>query len=178
MFANDVPLQDWCRLFNVKVSHNLKEFVVRHETDLSTGIFTYIINLMENTGELQFMTHQELIELTDEHECSYLLDDDIEAILTNHSPDHVKVVMLIFDPRGTPCCSAYGFEKPDIIDNSPILLGRCPAIHVENPWFSHQILISSFTKMIQAVMIERIPVGHLCILIAGSDTIEKWCLPF
>ena len=183
MFANDdVPLEHRYRLFNIYIAHELKERIILYEKDLSTGIFTYMINLQNDTACHGFRSHQEVVDWLHSHNCDYSLTGEVNDILTDTNPNKIKVGQLIIGPRGTPCFSAYGFEKEDISENSPILLGECPEQQVENPWFSQKILISRFMSVIQNShnfeLIEKTPTNHLFIGDMENEAFLPMYVPF
>lgn len=177
MFANDdIPLDTRCRLFNVFVSPDLKELATTHEKDLSTRIFAYVMDLQEDVTKEAIITYSEVEALVASFECEYLLGDHVVKILKDTSSDKVKVFLLMFGPRGTPCLSAFAFNKKDVMNENPILLGECPEKAVENPWFSRKILTANFecVNKIPGVLksLEKTQPNDLCIIVIKSNEVS------
>src|SRR5207302_10439691 len=117
-----------------------------HEKELSLPILTFIINLHDDVVKKGAFQYSDIEQLVKDHDCDYLLGDDVIKILRNHSQNQVKVCLFMLGPQGTPCLSAFSFEKKDIMKNQPILLGDGPTKATENPCFSKNVLIETFKQ--------------------------------
>lgn len=182
MFANDdIPLETRHRLFNVYVSSNLKDHITTHEKKLSTKIFAYVMDLQEDVTTEAIIDYPDVIKFVESFECQHLLGDSVIKILKDSSPEKVKVCLFMFGPRGTPCLSAFVFDKQDVLKNYPFLLGKCPKKSVENPWFSKKILSANFdvVKAIPGVLknLEKTKPNNLCIIVMKSQKVSIKFVP-
>lgn len=177
MFANDdIPLETRHRLFNVFVSSDLKDHVITHEKELSTKIFAYVMDLQEDVTKEAIIDYPDVIKFVESFECQHLLSDSVIKILKDTNPEKVKVCLFMFGPRGTPCLSAFAFDKQDVLKNYPFLLGECPKKYVENPWFSKKILSANFdvVKVIPGVLksLEKTKPNELCLIVMKNQQVS------
>jgi hypothetical protein len=180
MFMNDdLATESRDRLFNIFVSPYLKETTLQHSAQLSEVIFMYVIDLQEDTMTNSVLSYEELLTKAD---VADRMTANISTLLTSEwEEESVKVCMLMYGPRGTPCLSAYKFTKLEVLGEEPVLVGECPEKVSTNVWFSKKSLISRFEatqQYFQALEENKDPECIKVVILKSDKEISVTTLPF